>query len=64
MIEINRIGSNRNVELQPVERMGFSVNGIDYLIISEFGELKIHAKHHKLVVKPCCANEIIISGVE
>ena len=63
MIEINRIGSDRKV-CQSVERIGFSVNGIDYLISSHFGELKIHAKHHKIVVKPCCANEIVISGVE
>jgi hypothetical protein len=63
MIEINRIGSDRKV-FQSVERIGFAVNGIDYLISSEFGELKIHAKHHKLVIKPGCANEITISGVE
>ena len=63
MIEINRIGSDREV-CESVERIGFSLNGIDYLISSHFGELKIHAKHHKLVVKPCCANEITISGVE
>jgi hypothetical protein len=63
MIEINRIGSDRNL-CQSVERIGFSVNGIDYLLSAEFGELKIHAKHHKLVIKPCVANEITISGVE
>jgi hypothetical protein len=63
MIKINRIGSDRKV-CQSVERIGFSVNGIDYLISSHFGEMKIHAKHHKLVVKPCCANEITISGIE
>ena len=63
MIEINRIGSDRKVT-QSVERIGFSINGIDYLISAYFGELKVHAKHHKLVVKPCCANEILIGGVE
>jgi hypothetical protein len=63
MIEINRIGSDRKV-CQSVDRIGFSVNGIDYLISAEFGELKVHAKHHKLVIKPCCANEVTISGVE
>jgi hypothetical protein len=63
MIKINRIGSDRNV-CQSAERIGFSVNGIDYLISSEFGELKIHAKHHKLVIRPLCANEITINGIE
>jgi hypothetical protein len=63
MVEVNRIGWDRNV-CKSVERIGISVNGIDYLISSEFGELKIHASHHKLIIKPCCANEITISGVE
>jgi hypothetical protein len=63
MIEINRIGANKDIS-QHVDRIGFSVNGIDYVILSEFGELKIHAKHHKLLVKPCCANEMLISGFE
>jgi hypothetical protein len=63
MIEINRIGSDRKV-CQSVDRIGFSVNGIDYLISAEFGELEVHAKHHKLVMKPCCANKVTISGFE
>jgi hypothetical protein len=63
MIEINRIGSNRKAS-QSVEKIGFTINGIDYLISSEFGELKIQAHHHKLVVKPCFANVITVIGVE
>jgi uncharacterized protein (UPF0335 family) len=58
---IKRIDSNRDV--QEVERLEIEINGIKYTITDRYGEMKIHAHSEELLIKPCCANEVIIHGI-
>jgi hypothetical protein len=46
-----------------VERIEIKIGCTKFTITEYFGELKIHAHSDAMTVKPCCANEIKISGV-
>lgn len=58
---LKRIDSARNV--QEVNRLEIEISGIKYTITDHHGEMKIHAHSEEVLVKPCCANEVVIQGI-
>ena len=61
-MEIKRIDNNRKANI--VERIEVMIDGIKYTITERFGELKVHAHSDEVIVKPCCANEVVLQGID
>jgi hypothetical protein len=58
-MEINQIDKDRNLNKQASIIRVFVGNKL-FSITESHGELKIHAHHDLITVKPCCLNEILI----
>ena len=59
-MKIKRIDSDRTEK--EVERIEIEIDGIKYTLTDRFGELKIHSQSDEIIVKPCCANEVVVKG--
>jgi len=44
------------------KRIEIEIDGHKYTLTSRLGELKVHSHSDGIIVKPRCANEVIIKG--
>jgi hypothetical protein len=61
-MKLLRVDSDR--EPKEVERIEVEIGGVKYTITDRFGEMKLHAHSDEIIVKPCCANEVVCVGLD
>lgn len=62
-MKVTRLGSTKDLNHE-VMRLDLEIDGKEYTITEQFGELRVHVHARKLIVSPCCGNEIAIDCID